>query len=245
MNAPSPAQPGEPTDPQHRRILTQMGAAVGVAEQDVFSEDAFVGFFQSFRPDGLGLSDVFDGLPMADDLQARLTRLFDVAGDDRRPRGGRDAYFVVRRPQRVDPDQIQAAGDDWLRRLTRLAVECDDVDLSDRLRGVRRVRLLEGAAPKSPKEDCDKTGLFRAFDSDIPTLAGRSANSPIAESLRTPYYFITCDPHLRDYLMWPLYASHHRTEDPFEPYFDLWRHGVKFRIYREDQIDLYMPRWDE
>ncbi|MEM6363506.1 MAG: apolipoprotein acyltransferase [Planctomycetota bacterium] len=233
-----------PSDPLQRRILSQMGEAVGLAEEKVYGDDAFLGFFQSFRPDGHGLASVFDGLDASDALQERINLLFEVAGDDRRPTGGRDAYFVVRRPRRIDPDQIQAAGDDWVRRLILLASETQHDQLVKQLDGIKRVRLLEGSAPKNPRAEIDKTELLRAFQRSIPQLVSHPEAPSVAESLRTPYYYITCDSHLRDYLMWPLFAPYFQTEDPFAPYFDLWRHSVKFRIYRDDQIDLYMPRHD-
>ena len=47
---------------------------------------------------------------------------------------------------------------------------------------------------------------------------------------------------LRDYLMWPFYREKTNLEDPFEPYFQLWKCGVKYRIFEETQIDLYLPR---
>ena len=65
---------------------------------------------------------------------------------------------------------------------------------------------------------------------------------PYAEVLRPAYYFTACDTMLRDYLMWPLYAQASGLEDPLESYFELWRHGVKYRIFGETQVDLYLPR---
>jgi hypothetical protein len=46
---------------------------------------------------------------------------------------------------------------------------------------------------------------------------------------------------LRDYLMWPFYGAASALDDPFAPYFELWRHGVKYRIFGETQVDLYLP----
>ena len=65
---------------------------------------------------------------------------------------------------------------------------------------------------------------------------------PVAETLRPAYYFTACDAMLRDYLMWPLYARTTGLNDPFDSYFQLWKHGVKYRIFGEGQIDLYLPR---
>ena len=72
-------------------------------DADQSNGECLIGFFQSFRPDGMALQGIFEGIPVATDLQNRLDNLFIAAGDDRRPEGGRDAYFVIRKPDPLDP----------------------------------------------------------------------------------------------------------------------------------------------
>ncbi|MEM9588853.1 MAG: apolipoprotein acyltransferase, partial [Planctomycetota bacterium] len=71
----------------------QRAAAIEIDPQA--QPDDLIGFFQSFRPDGNGLEGLFDDLPLGDLLHQRLAELFSAAGDDRRPTGGRDVYFIV------------------------------------------------------------------------------------------------------------------------------------------------------
>ena len=74
------------------------------------------------------------------------------------------------------------------------------------------------------------------------SLVERIDVGPEAALLRPAFYFTACDSMLRDYLMWPIYAESAGLPDPLEPYFHLWRHGVKYRIFGESQVDLYLPR---
>lgn len=235
------------------RVLRQMSDAVGLEPERAAAEDAFVGFFQSFRPDGNGLKNVFDGLAVADELHERLEELFEVAGDDRRPQGGRDAYFVVRKPQRIAPALAEMTGRRWIDRMAQLAKYFDRLEAAETLSGIKTIRVLEGIPPKHPRQEIDKTDLLKLVKDEIPTwLADSSIDHEISQCLRSPYYFVNCDPMLRDYLMWPLYReqmqrrsdSSESTElsDPMEPYFQLWKHGIKWRVYQEQQIDLYLPR---
>ncbi|MCC9641963.1 apolipoprotein acyltransferase [Rhodopirellula sp. JC740] len=238
---PPPATP--PDHPELVALLRRMGESVGINDDSVFEDDKFVGFFQSFRPDGRGLDGVFENLNVGQQLEQRLANLFEIAGDDRRPQGGRDAFFLVRSPQPIDPVVVESKAADWTDRMIQLAEELGNDDAASRLRGIEKHRVLEGIPPKHPKEDHHKTQLLKTFQDLVENFVTQvDLQDPFAEALRAPYYFISCDAGVRDHLMWPLYKDHVRVEEPFEPYFDLWSHGVKFRIYQEQQVDWYMPR---
>ncbi|MCM2372507.1 apolipoprotein acyltransferase [Aporhodopirellula aestuarii] len=239
-------QPDLPTDDlsdAHREVLRRMGECVGKTLEEVRGPDDLIGFFQSFRPDGRGLAGVFSGLPGGDEVHERIATLFEVAGDDRRPGGGRDAFFVVRQPAVIDPDEVQAAGESWIASMKVLAESLGHSAAKAQLTGVDRVRVLEGIPPKHPKLPDEKTALLNLLSDGVPSwLAQATPQHAIAEALRGPFYFINCDAMLRDYLMWPLYRDHVSLDDPFEPYFRLWRHGIKWRVFQDTQVDLYMPR---
>ena len=218
--------------------------------------DSLIGMFQAFRPDGIGLDDAFSGLPIAGDLFRRLERLYRDSGEDRRPQGGRDAYFVVRCPSPMDPIVAESTARQWLENLADVAKAVSNHSASSALSREIRIRVLEGIAPKHPKNEAEKSGLLRVFANEVPGLAKRFVAESradhavdLVELLCQAYYFIACDAALRDYLMWPLYQPFADQidavpEDPFSPYYDLWRHGVKYRIFSEGQIDLYLPRQD-
>lgn len=223
-------------------VLHRMADAVGMDRATVTNEDALLGFFQAFRPDGRGLEGIFDSLPQGEELLDRLREVFDVAGDDRRRQGGRDAYFVVRAPQPIEPSVAESSAIEWLSQLAELAGRAGQTDAEKRLRGVSKVRVLEGIAPKHPKNDGEKSGLLTVFQKVVPQLAS-APNNGLTQLLKTPFYYITCDAMLRDYLMWPFYREQFQMEDPYAAYFTLWKHAVKYRIFQDQQMDLYLPRF--
>lgn len=209
--------------------------------------DSLIGFFQNFRPDGKALVDLFDDLELGGSevgasLADRLESLYQVAGDDRRPQGGRDAYFVVRGPKPIDPDVAGDLATQWLVGIRDLAIAVGDEEAVAVLDPAPTVRVLEGSPPKHPKADDEKSGLLRVMQQNVPSLVERLDVGPSARVLRPAYYFIACDAMLRDYLMWPLYAKAAGHADPMRPYFRLWSHGVKYRIFGESELDLYLPR---
>jgi hypothetical protein len=216
--------------------------------------DSLIGMFQAFRPDGIGLDDAFSGMPCAGDLFRRLERLYRDSGEDQRPQGGRDAYFVIRAPRPIDPIVAESTARQWLENLSELAKATSQPAASTVLSRDIQIRVLEGIAPKHPKDDSEKSELLKVFTNEVPELSHRLVTKSTPRSdcdfldlLRPAYYFIACDASLRDYLMWPLYQPfadqiNAAPNDPFSPYYDLWRHGIKYRIFSEDQIDLYLPR---
>ena len=218
--------------------------------------DALIGVFQSFRPDGIGLESAFEGLDEANELQERLSDLYRECGDSLRPQGGRDAYFVVRRPRPIDPSVAESATREWLENLAILARAADNAHAAEYLSRDLRIRVLEGIAPKHPRAIEEKCTLLQVFENHVPELLDEMGHTtPTIDLLRPAYYFIACDASLRDYLMWPLYrtvlsktqgkgssAQGLISADPYAPYFKLWSHGIKYRIFTDEQIDLYLPR---
>lgn len=224
-------------------ILQRCHDLVGTVPEDVdqSSGDSLIGFFQSFRPDGTALQGLFDGLSVAVDLQNRLDKLFTAAGDDRRPEGGRDAYFVIRKPEPLDPELAGELASQWLGGIRQLADTLGEPGIGNVLQPAPKVRVLEGIPPKHPKDDSEKSNLLKAIQQDTPKLVEKINAGPLPAVLRPAYYFTSCDAMLRDYLMWPFYAEATGLVDPLAPYFELWRHRVKYRIFGETQIDLYLP----
>lgn len=212
--------------------------------------DALIGVFQSFRPDGIGLDAAFEGLDESAELQGRLSDLYRECGDSMRPQGGRDAYFVVRRPRPIDPAVAESAAREWLDNLAILSQAAGNLRASEYLSRDLRIRVLEGIAPKHPRAVQEKSSLLQVFETDIPEfLVQLGHTTPAIDLLRPAYYFIACDAALRDYLMWPLYRTalinasvpELTVADPYAPYFKLWSHGIKYRIFTDEQLDLYIP----
>jgi len=209
---------------------------------DVLDGESLIGFFQSFRPDGLALNGLFNGLPEAAELHHRLDQLFVAAGADRRAQGGRDAYFVIRNPAPLDPERADQLAAQWLTGVRQFAESLGEVGIVNSLDPRPTVRVLEGIPPKHPKDNAERSGLLLALQQDTATLVEQLDAGPLPALLRPAYYFTACDSMLRDYLMWPFYKHGTGLADPLQPYFELWKHGVKYRIFGETQVDLYLPR---
>lgn len=226
-------------------MLARLRQIAGIAEDELCDGDTLIGILQRYRPDGSALSGIFDNVPSGAALASRLQQLYTVAGDSVRPGGGQDAYFIVRTPPPADADQVHQWASQWLGSLHALAVQTGFEELVEAFGPLPKVRVLEGIAPKHTKGDLDVLPLYRAFKKQAAELVQRlPAQSPIPALLGPAYYYAACDWALRDYLLWPLYEAHCELDDPFEPYFQLWRHGAKLRSFADDTIDVYLPHGD-
>lgn len=223
-------------------LIRRIHEAAGYGDDISLDADSLIGVFQLFRPDGRDLSGLFEGFASGPQVESRLQSLFEAAGDDRRPQGGRDAYFVIRNPPPLDPDLADRLGKQWLEGVRDLAMVLGDLETAEALDPLPTIRVLEGIPPKHPKLDHEKSELLKTLQNDAPLLVERIDAGPQAPVLRPAFYFTACDTMLRDYLMWPMYAEPSGLADPLEPYFQLWRHGVKYRVFGETQVDLYLPR---
>lgn len=229
---------------QCRDAVAQTGCSTGSADQGELSDaDSLIGLFQAFRPDGDGVAELLASLPLGTPLTERLLQVFHAAGNDARPQGGRDVYFVIRRPRQLSVEVTEHHTTRWLEGMKRLAEQVGDSQTAAILNRPIRLRVLEGKPPKHPKNPEERTELLTALLDRCPKLTAEVADvDENAALLRSAYYFLACDPMLRDYLMWPFYREVTGLEDPLRDYFPLWSHGVKYRSYATDQLDLYLPR---
>lgn len=56
-------------------LLRKCHELAGMGPETALDPDSLVGFFQTFRPDGSGLSDLFNDLEVGEELQSRLATL--------------------------------------------------------------------------------------------------------------------------------------------------------------------------
>ncbi|MEO1616113.1 MAG: apolipoprotein acyltransferase [Planctomycetota bacterium] len=205
--------------------------------------ESLIGFFQLFRPDGEKLEGLYDGVDVGDELSERLEFLFRVAGENRRPQGGRDAYFIVRNSPKLPLEHAELFAAQWLEGLRDVATSVGDSATAERLRVPPKIRFLEGLPPKHPRDPDEQVPLLKCIQNDCSKLTQKvTPPGSLAELMAKAYYFIACDAMLRDFLMWPLFREATAITDPLRGYFMLWVHGVKFRIFQDDQIDFYLPR---
>lgn len=231
---------------QVERLSDRFRECLNWSEDEPVTADALIGVLQLFRPDGEGLTGLFDELEQGVELARRLRLLYQATGETPRPGGGRDAYFIVRDPPPLDPELAREHAVTWLRQLADLARVVGADDWLQYLEPLPTIRVLEGIAPKQTKADLDTVPLYRLLKRDAAGWTERlPGNQDIAAMLRPAFYFAACDWALRDHLLWPLHDEASELDDPFAAYFELWRHNAKLRAMGPGQLDVYLPHTNE
>ena len=208
------------------------------------SGDTLVGLFQSFRPDGIPAETLLEDYAGGGEVYDRLQQVFEATCNVKRSDGMLDAYFIVRRPPPISSADAQRLGE---RFSAAFVVACRNLLPAEPwFNAPVPVRVLEGKAPKHPRDDAERSGILRAFDKGLPAAIEQLFRpNSLGARLSEPLYFMACDAFLRDYLRWPLMmtdANSNEGAEVFESYFELWRHGIKIRAFSDDQLDLYIPR---
>ena len=73
------------------------------------------------------------------------------------------------------------------------------------------------------ERESSKTRFVDAVGAFIDTLVPSDSDWLM---LREAVYYMACDPVLTEYILWPCYQRSSAIVEPFQPYFELWRHGV-------------------
>ena len=228
-------------------MLSSLLASAGLEVLEEKPEpDSMIGVFQAFRPDGLPGTIVAKG-EVHRNFVTRLAGIYDAVRESHRADSMKDAYFVVRNPPMLAADDARQLATSFLSRLASLLEELGLESERDVLQSTPQVRVLEGKAPKHPRNSDERCKLLQLLQEKVPASIDRlfpaeSVGGCLSEAL----YFVACDRLLRDYLRWPLLTGHVDAalidSDPLVDYFELWRHGVKYRVFNDEQIDFYLPR---
>ncbi|MFK7735908.1 MAG: hypothetical protein AB8B50_07775 [Pirellulaceae bacterium] len=228
------------------KVVQQLVDSTRTAGSNAF-EETLMGLFQVFRPDGLQDHEFLDEHLGGADFRRRLSEVYDAVRSSVRRDGLKDAYFVVRDPRPIGSTHAEPVAAKFVESALEAAKQMQ-LPRALMLTDSPIIRILEGKPPKHPKAEREQADLLQLLQKDLPSAVDASfAPESLGGRLQEALYFVACDTWLRDYLRLPLLgaASSKSLEVACGCYFQLWRHGIKFRIFSDNQIDFYLPRRDD
>jgi hypothetical protein len=184
------------------------------------TEADLYGFFQSFRPDGEGLEDVFAGVVGGSGLLQRLLEVYRVTAAGWQPG---DAYFVVRGPQRLAETEIVRLAQLHRHSMAQVAELAGAGDLKSLLEMKGHVTVV----PRVESTALEVGANLSIYEAAVDFVANLRAEESEAFLLGEAYYAIACDYFLKYHLLWPLYRQASSLDEPFAAYFRLWKHGLR------------------
>ncbi len=197
-------------------------------------------FLHAFRPDGAGLDALFDGMPHGADVLARLRRVFEIAGDP----GRGHAYFIVLDAPAATCRDLEALARRHLESLAAIAEALDWPGAEARAFSDRDLEL-EIVVGAPPPDDPARPHAMATAAYELITEYGGSFAAPSrhGEYLLDPLYYLACDYALAYYVLWPHLRTRTALDDPFAPWFELWRHGATLGFDgAPGTVRVYVPR---
>jgi hypothetical protein len=197
------------------------------------NEEKWYGVFQGYRPDGVGLEELFAGVPDGAEYVERLRRVYRAAYHDA---WAQDAYFVVRTPLPAPDEEVAALGQELLAGLRLIAILAPlsgRHELHAYLSKVNDAAIVDLANLNRKHED-----HLLVHESVADILHGFYDYRHRIIQLREGYYSVACDYWLAWYLQWPFFRQW-IPRDVFSPYFHLWERGYQCAFQGES---LYLAR---
>jgi hypothetical protein len=218
-------------------------------ELGVWTEDCVNFLFHHFRPGGDGVEKVFQGVVRGEEILPRLKEVYLSTAQGSVRENTSDAYFIVRQAEPLSTAQALEHClkhlENMLRLLKTFREDGEAVleDVSRVLSPLPTIQVLPGSAPDAPiDDDSPDLTLYEAIcdlTTDL-TYQWEHVDSH-AFLLDDAFYYLACDYLLERYLTWPLFRDLTDLEEPFAPYFELWKHGAKYRFTDSRHVTVYVP----
>jgi hypothetical protein len=197
-------------------------------------EDDLFAYFQRFRPHGLGVEKVFEGVERGDEILKRLLPFYKHTKEGAK----RDMYFMVRKPQVTTSQELIEILTRYFNVVTQMAIASDDWQVVTLL-GSLEIHTKKAEPPPHPDDPEPHFAMIYDTVSDW-ILALKPAASD-AYLLKEAFYSMACDYQLADYILWPIYRESTPILEPFAPCFELWIREAEFRFTNSKSVTIYSP----
>jgi hypothetical protein len=191
-------------------------------------------FFHRFRPDGKGLSEIYSGVEYGDEISKRLIAALKVDGTTKGSTLSANNLIPVNAKQAAALVELLCA------KVRQLAQEIDDEELAERFVADQFV-IRDGQRQTYAQNDYTAESIEMLCDAAYSLVYDSAATANVlGKGIYTLFTSVGFSP-LAFYIQWPVCADQFQTVDPFEPFFDLWRHGVAWRLTDEKVAEVFTP----
>lgn len=213
-----------------KQLLDQLARGVG-QRPGYFKDEAYLtGYFQRFRPNGDGLERTLQGIDKSDELCERISAIFKAAARDFHPA---DAYFVIKAPPSLSADWQLELLRAHLDAMNEIAEHVGNEEVPDLLAKTQLVSVADLNLSQITEGDDTELAIYEMITDELIAPA-RSAVPEAQHVMREAFYTIAAEPYLACYAQWPWFRDAVGLEDPFQPYFELWKNGIQMR-FADDQ----------
>jgi hypothetical protein len=197
-------------------------------------EDDLFAYFQRFRPHGLGVEKVFEGVERGDEILKRLLPCYEHTKESAESH----MYFIVLKPQVTTSDELIEILRTYFNSVTQMAIASDAWDVVNLLGSVE---IDTEKAEPPPHSNQPEPGFSMIYDTVCDWIIDLKPVASDAILLKEAFYSMACDYELAGYIMWPIYRETTPILDPLAPCFELWIRGAEFRFTSDKSVTVYSP----
>lgn len=211
---------------------------VGDQSDRTWDRDSMAGFFQCFRNDHSTLRTLLSEIPRGLSVYARLVDIFD-ATSGHTTNGKTDLYCIVRSPVTTAGSELLSDAETLIESFRKMAIAIGENELVAELSPTPTIRLEYRDPPDVDPSDYSLDVFI--YDVQCEWHGNLSRFTEHASWLSEAFYYLNCDYCLARYANWAWYMDDSTIDDPFLPYFNLWRRGAELRCNSRDDVALYIP----
>ncbi|MDE1464142.1 hypothetical protein [Spartinivicinus poritis] len=104
------------------------------------STESFIGYFQSFRPNGSGLNELFKGAVKGKEVLERLLAIYKAIESSYCKN---DWYFLVKKPPTVSETKACSIFREHLQSMKLIVDEMDEMDVSEEISNITHLNVLQ------------------------------------------------------------------------------------------------------
>ena len=220
-----------------RRIAELVGMAEILDDETELRDWEMIGVFDDFRGQPDPLQTVFVDLPQGEAVFDRLSEVLHASRPDDDD-GQTVAADVVPR-SKENEEMLRQKATAWLHSARQMACAAGDEELSVELTGPETIYVLWGKPPTLTESYFD-TLESRLYELSRAFAATLSASCPAYSWLGEACHSIASDDFLSGFVRWPWVADSSKLDDPYRPYFELWRTGAEMRFPDHNDLRLYV-----
>lgn len=196
-------------------LLSRLKTEVGLGANASLDPYALAGLFTRFRPDGAGVDRLFGQDAVEQAVLARIRRVLKASASSWKPG---DLYVVLRKFDPISANDAAKLVDEHLAGMEKLAAYTGETEAQ---RAIASLRSNPGA---SAGEDIVDTLVYECL---VDFLAEFEPSDDPLFLLAEALYSVAADYYLMAYMLWPVIHKLTGLPDLLDPYFEMWRHGVK------------------
>ena len=198
-------------------------------------------FFDRFRPAGHGLRELYSGFKYGDEIAGRLVDIIEVDGTSN---GVVQPNNFIPISVRKAKELIKAAFEDALvfgNECRRLCI-LDSVEKIEVCYTLRKIEVVE-AWKNGPARQIDSDSRIETLFRPANYAISRASHSLAVQSLRLAESGLIGYNHVLFYARWPVCKDYFnfRINEPFGHFYELWKHGVEWRLGSNGFVQILVP----